>query len=135
MSSLKNQEQALEMSFAEIEQLIHQAEVLRAQAIAEEFGKVAAAVKKAFALFNDWVVEPFAKARKKNALYHELDDLDDRTLADLGITRNEIPYVVMNAFEGHKLDASEPAPASVYQSLAAAPIKTPANDSDQAIAA
>lgn len=88
-----------------------------------------------FVLFNDWVVEPFSKALKKSNLYRELSNLDDRTLASLGISRSKIPYVVMNAFEGNTTEANETASVNGFQALAAAPIKTSSNDDDQSIAA
>ena len=137
MNSTKTQaqKQAFGLSYSEIEALSHQAELLRAQAIAEGFSAFAGAIKKGFVLFNDWVVEPFSKALKKSNLYRELSNLDDRTLASLGISRSEIPYVVMNAFEGNTTEANETASVNGFQALAAAPIKTSSNDDDQSIAA
>jgi len=117
MNSTKTQaqKQAFGLSYSEIEALSHQAELLRAH--------------------NDWVVEPFSKALKKSNLYRELSNLDDRTLAGLGISRSEIPYVVMNAFEGNTTEANETASVSGFQALTAVPIKTSSNDGDQSIAA
>ena len=69
MNSTKTQAQASGLSYAEVEALTHQAKLLRAQAIAEGFSAFAGAIKKGFVLFNDWVVEPFSKALKKNNLY------------------------------------------------------------------
>ena len=135
MNSTKTQAQASGLSYAEVEALTHQAKLLRAQAIAEGFSAFAGAIKKGLVLFNDWVVEPFSKALKKSNLYRELSNLDDRTLASLGISRSEIPYVVMNAFEGNTTEANETASVSGFQALAAAPIKTSSNDDDQSIAA
>ena len=135
MNSTKTQAQASGLSYAEVEALTHQAKLLRAQAIAEGFSAFAGAIKKGLVLFNDWVVEPFSKALKKSNLYRELSNLDDRTLAGLGISRSEIPYVVMNAFEGNTTEANETASVNGFQALAAAPIKTSSNDDDQSIAA
>lgn len=35
--------------------------------------------------------------RQRNRAYAELAQLDDRALADIGITRSEIPYVLSHA--------------------------------------
>ncbi|HYM04809.1 MAG TPA: DUF1127 domain-containing protein [Stellaceae bacterium] len=37
--------------------------------------------------------------REKRHAYAELSSLDDRSLADIGITRSEIPYVLTHAAE------------------------------------
>ena len=36
----------------------------------------------------------FAEWRRRQQAYAELAQLDDRSLADIGITRSEIPYVL-----------------------------------------
>ncbi len=38
--------------------------------------------------------EMFAAWRRRQQAYAELAQLDDRSLADIGITRSEIPYVL-----------------------------------------
>jgi uncharacterized protein YjiS (DUF1127 family) len=39
--------------------------------------------------------------RQRNRAYAELAALDDRSLADMGITRSEIPYVISHAPARH----------------------------------
>jgi len=41
----------------------------------------------------------FAKWRREQQAYAELAALDDRSLADIGITRGEIPYIVSQGKE------------------------------------
>ena len=43
-----------------------------------------------------WLVAPVVRWHKRNELYREMMDLDDRTLADIGISRFDIPYFVRN---------------------------------------
>lgn len=40
-----------------------------------------------------------AEWRQRQQAYAELASLDDRSLADIGITRSEIPYVLSHAAE------------------------------------
>jgi uncharacterized protein YjiS (DUF1127 family) len=40
--------------------------------------------------------------RQRNRAYAELAALDDRSLADIGITRSEIPYVLSQAPARHE---------------------------------
>jgi uncharacterized protein YjiS (DUF1127 family) len=48
--------------------------------------------------------------RRRQRAYAELYALDDRSLADIGITRSEIPYVLSRAAETrHPRDADAPA--------------------------
>ena len=42
----------------------------------------------------------FGTLRREQRLYNELSALDDRMLADIGITRGDIPYVVKGAAIG-----------------------------------
>jgi hypothetical protein len=135
MNSTKTQAHGWGLSYSEVENLTRQAHLLRAEFIAEAFSAFVGAIKKGFVLFNDWVVEPIAKAQKKSHLYNELSNLDDQILRDMGISRSEIPYVVMNAFEESTTEASKTDSVTSFQALAAAPIKSSSNDDDQAIAA
>ncbi|MSO84839.1 MAG: DUF1127 domain-containing protein [Rhodospirillales bacterium] len=71
----------------DIWRLEHAARELRAR----EFGRLA---RGAWAWVKTYLVEPIASALKAERAYRELMALDDRTLADIGITRSEIPSVV-----------------------------------------
>lgn len=46
--------------------------------------------------------------RQRQRAYAELAALDDRSLADIGITRSEIPYVLTHAAE-YRAEATPPA--------------------------
>lgn len=46
--------------------------------------------------------------RQRQRAYAELAALDDRSLADIGITRSEIPYVLSHAAQ-QRTDAGTPA--------------------------
>lgn len=137
MNSTKTQTQipAFKISNTDVEALIYQTELLRAQAIAEGIRAFFSSIKKGVCYLHRLVVEPIAKAQKKSNLYHELSNLNDRTLADLGISRSNIPHFVMNAFEDTTTEINETASMSDLQAPAAAPIMTASNDGDQAIAA
>ena len=45
------------------------------------------------------VAASVASWRQRQRAYAELSALDDRSLADIGITRSEIPYVLSHAAE------------------------------------
>ncbi|HXZ02304.1 MAG TPA: DUF1127 domain-containing protein [Stellaceae bacterium] len=48
-----------------------------------------------------------AEWRERQRAYAELASLDDRSLADIGITRSEIPYVLSHATE-HRAETGTP---------------------------
>jgi uncharacterized protein YjiS (DUF1127 family) len=50
------------------------------------FGSIGSALKAAFSAAAEWRRREIARA--------ELESLDDRTLADIGIARGDIPYVI-----------------------------------------
>ena len=50
--------------------------------------------------------------RQRQRAYAELATLDDRSLADIGITRSEIPYVLSHAAE-HRAEMDTPANSNV----------------------
>jgi len=52
--------------------------------------------------------------RHRNRAYAELAALDDRSLADMGITRAEIPYVLSHA-PAHRDDLTAPANSNVQR--------------------
>jgi uncharacterized protein YjiS (DUF1127 family) len=43
------------------------------------------------------LIAPFAAMRRRQREYEELMSLDDRVLADIGITRGDIPYLLRNS--------------------------------------
>lgn len=48
------------------------------------------------------IVTPVVEWRRREALRVEMEELDDRTLADMGIARSDIPAIVAGTFNGHK---------------------------------
>ena len=50
--------------------------------------------------------------RRRQRAYAELATLDDRSLADIGISRSEIPYVLSHAAE-HRAEIGAPANSNV----------------------
>ena len=79
------------------ERLVLKAEDLRrleeaARAMrAREFGRLASA---AATWFKTFIIEPIAGAIRAERAYRDLMALDDRTLADIGLRRDEIPAFV-----------------------------------------
>jgi uncharacterized protein YjiS (DUF1127 family) len=55
-------------------------------------------IHKAATRLSGWIgralVAPLAAMRRRQREYQELTNLDDRTLADIGISRGDIPYLV-----------------------------------------
>lgn len=56
--------------------------------------------------------------RVRQRAYAELAALDDRSLADIGITRSEIPYVLSQAASAHKETVVPPPANGNYQHAA-----------------
>lgn len=52
--------------------------------------------------------------RQRQRAYAELAALDDRSLADIGITRSEIPYVLSHAAQ-HQAETGTPANSNFQQ--------------------
>ena len=48
-------------------------------------------------LVRAWLVAPVVRWHRRNALYREMVDMDDRILADIGLSRYDIPHFVRNA--------------------------------------
>ena len=42
-----------------------------------------------------WLVDPVVRWHRRNVLYREMMSLDDRTLADLGMSKADVPYFVL----------------------------------------
>lgn len=70
-------------------ELIRQADIMRGEALAQLAGRVAAFVRKLRAN----IAETFEQSRTMR----ELAKLDDRELADIGISRGDIPAFAMGA--------------------------------------
>jgi len=48
------------------------------------------------ALTRSWIAKPLVRWYRRNALYQEMMSLDDRTLADIGMSRFDVPYFVQH---------------------------------------
>ncbi len=93
-----------------------QAQKLRAQASADMAKALVASIATAFTNVTSWVVRMNERRRVINELYA----MDDRTLADIGITRGEIEDVV----NGKLSKTLEPVPANIAFMKPAASHKT-----------
>ena len=47
-------------------------------------------------LFRSWIAEPLVRWHRRNVLYREMMSLNDRTLADIGMSRFDVPYFVQH---------------------------------------
>ena len=92
--------------------LEHAARELRAR----EFSRLARA---AWTWVQTYLVEPIASALKAERAYRELMALDDRTLADIGIARSEIPGIIARSI------APRPGPGRTVAVKAAASVQAP----------
>ncbi len=86
-----------------VEDYVEKARVLRALAMRRLFTR-AAVLNAVVSMMTGWVAG-LAAVWRRAALRRELEALDDRLLADIGLRRDQIPDVVNAAFRGHA-DAS-----------------------------
>ena len=84
---------------------------------AREFARL---VRAAWAWVKTYLVEPIASAFRAERAYRELMALDDRTLADIGIARNEISGIVARSI------APRSRPARTVSVKAVASVQAPA---------
>ena len=85
----------------------------------------------------DRLLAPVVRWDRRRQLYQELMGLDDRTLADIGILRCDIPQVVRNAYAPRTAPAETPAAGATVHRLPAGgkSAATQADDTDQPLAA
>lgn len=87
----------------------------------------------------DKLIEPLVRAAERDRVYRELMALDDRTLADIGIARHQIPAIAARVAARVAENAAQPvaAPAQVQPTLPLVPPAVPAaaNDRKPALAA
>ncbi len=88
-------------------------------------------------VFRAWVLAPAVRWYRRRKTYQELMRLDDRTLADIGILRCDIPEVVRNADAPRTAPAATPAAGATVHRLPAAGKSAAAqsDDTDQPLAA
>jgi uncharacterized protein YjiS (DUF1127 family) len=63
--------------------------------------EIARLARAGWAWVKTYLVEPIASALRAERAYRELMALDDRTLADIGINRREIPALVARSIAPH----------------------------------
>jgi uncharacterized protein YjiS (DUF1127 family) len=87
----------------------------------------------------DKLIEPLVRVAERDRVYRELMALDDRTLADIGIARHQIPAIAARVAARVAEGAAQPvaAPAQVQPTLPLVPPVVPAvaNDRKPALAA
>jgi uncharacterized protein YjiS (DUF1127 family) len=84
-----------------------------------------------------WLLAPAVRWYRRRKTYQELMRLDDRTLADIGILRCDIPQVVRNAYAPRTAPAETPAAGATVHRLSAGGKSSPAqsDDTDRSLAA
>ncbi len=70
-------------------------------------------------VFRVWLLAPAVRWYRRRKLHRELMGLDDRTLADIGILRCDIPQVVRNAYAPRTAPAETPAASATVHPLGA----------------
>ncbi len=83
------------------------------------------------------LLAPVVRWYRRRKFYQELMGLDDRTLADIGILRCDIPEVVGNSYAPRTAPAETPAAGATVHRLPAGGKSSPAqsDDTDQPLAA
>ncbi len=70
-------------------------------------------------VFRVWLLAPAVRWSRRRKTYRELMRLDDRTLADIGILRCDIPQVVRNVYPARTAPADMPATGATVHPLEA----------------
>ncbi len=88
-------------------------------------------------LFRASLLAPVVRWYRRRKFYQELMRLDDRTLADIGILRCDIPQVVGNSYAPRTAPAETPAAGATVHRLPAGGKSSPAqsDDTDRSLAA
>ena len=83
------------------------------------------------------LLAPVVRWYRRRRFYQELMGLDDRTLADIGILRCDIPQMVRNSYGPRTVPAATPAAGATVHRLPAGGKPSPAqsDDTDRSIAA
>ncbi len=84
-----------------------------------------------------WLVAPVVRWYRRREFYQELMRLDDRTLADVGILRCDIPQMVRNSYAPRTAPAETPAARATVHRLPAGGKSgaTRSDDTDRSLAA
>ena len=116
------------------QRMFAEAQYMRTKALARLVRLAGASVA---GVFRAWVLAPAVRWYRRRKTYQELMRLDDRTLADIGILRCDIPTVVRNADAPRTAPAATPAAGATVHRLPAGGNSNPAqsDDTDQPLAA
>ena len=110
----------------EVQRLMAEAAYLRARTLSQLLGR---AIRWAGGIVDAYLVSPVAEGIRLRRTYRELMALDDHMLADIGISRHEIPHmVVRSAVHGGS-------PADVHILKPAQTPDAPADETDRPLAA
>ena len=116
------------------QRMVAEAQYLRAKALARLVRLAGASVA---GFFRASLMAPAVRWYRRRKTYQELMRLDDRTLADIGILRCDIPQVVRNVYPARTAPAATPAAGATVHRLPAGEKSAAAqsDDTDQPLAA
>ena len=109
------------------QRMFAEAQYLRAKELARLAGLARASV---VGLFRASLVAPVVRWYRRRKFYQELMRLDDRTLADIGILRCDIPQVVRNSYAPRTAPAETPAAGTTVHRLPVGGISAAAQSDD-----
>ncbi len=116
------------------QRMVAEAQYLRAKELARLAGLARAWVA---GVVRTWLLAPVVRWYRRRRFYQELMGLDDRTLADIGILRCDIPQMVRNSYGPRTAPAETPAAGATVHRLPAGGKSAAAqsDDTDQPLAA
>ena len=118
----------------DMQRMFAEAQYLRSKELARLAGLARAWVVGAV---RAWLLAPVVRWYRRRKFYQELMRLDDRTLADIGILRCDIPKVVRNSYGPRTAPAETPAAGATVHRLPAGGKSAAAqsDDTDRSLAA
>ena len=118
----------------DMQRMFSEAQYLRAKELARLVGLARAWVA---GLFRASLLAPVVRWYRRRRFHQELMGLDDRTLADIGILRCDIPEVVRNSYAPRTAPAETPAAGATVHRLPAGRKSAAAqsDDTDRSLAA
>lgn len=118
----------------DMQRMVAEAHYLRAKELAH-LGRLARASVAGF--FRASLLAPVVRWYRRRKFYQELMKLDDRTLADIGILRCDIPQMVRNSYAPRTAPAETPAAGATVHHLPAGGKSAAAqsDDTDRSLAA
>ncbi len=116
------------------QRMFAEAQYMQTKELARLVGLAGASVA---GVFRAWVLAPAVRWYRRRKTYRELMRLDDRTLADIGILRCDIPQIVRNSYAPRTAPAETPAAGATVHRLPAGGKSAAAqsDDTDRSLAA